>query len=345
MKGVMKGCMQIIGALLALFLMPGLLQAKIPDNMTCSTCHTMHNSQDGLALNAVTPYGLLVSSCVACHTGSSGTSPRNTLTEAPAVMHSSGAPGSTSGTDNMLAGGSFYWVATGGGATDNTGHNVIGLAALDFGLGNVPPGGTALGSELTCAGTYGCHGVRDSTNEVAAIKGAHHTNDNEPLDGSTIGKSYRFLSSVIGTEDTDWEYTFASNDLPLTPSPPCAEGATPTIMETRVSEAARHPGSGTRRILISRPPGSMPTMSPMRPLYLWRAARVWPSSPIMYRPAATALSPAYHATGLTVLPMILLCAGITGPGPGRLIPSTGAASVIQVRTDSPLPIAPPDCML
>jgi hypothetical protein len=212
MKGVMKGCMQIIGALLALFLMPGLLQAKIPDNMTCSTCHTMHNSQDGLALNAVTPYGLLVSSCVACHTGSSGTSPRNTLTEAPAVMHSSGAPGSTSGTDNMLAGRSFYWVATGGGATDNTGHNVIGLAALDFGLGNVPPGGTALGSELTCAGTYGCHGVRDSTNEVAAIKGAHHTNDNEPLDGSTIGKSYRFLSSVIGTEDTDWEYTFASND-------------------------------------------------------------------------------------------------------------------------------------
>jgi hypothetical protein len=116
---------------LLLFFLPGVLLAKIPDSIVCSNCHTMHNSQAGLSLNAATTYGLLVASCAGCHTGVSGTSAINTITKAPAVMHSSTAPGSTSGSNNMLAGGSFYWVATGGGGTDNTGHNVIGLSAQD----------------------------------------------------------------------------------------------------------------------------------------------------------------------------------------------------------------------
>lgn len=164
-------------------------------------------------MTAGTTYGLLNSSCIGCHTGTNGTSAINTITKAPAVMHSSSAPGSSSGSDNMLAGGSFYWVATSGGNTDNTGHNVIGLSAQDATLGKTPPGngGTALTSQLTCAGSTGCHGDPSESNGVKSIK-AHHVDDTAPLDGSSIGMSYRFLSSVIGIEDANWEYTYASND-------------------------------------------------------------------------------------------------------------------------------------
>ncbi len=198
--------------LLLLFFVPTLVQAKVPDDITCSTCHTMHNSQGGLSMNATTTWALLISNCITCHTGTDGTSATNDATAGPAVMHSSFAPGNSSGSDNMLAGGSFYWVADAGGNTDNTGHNIIGLSGEDAGLGKTPPGnGAPLSSQLTCAGSNGCHGNPSVQNEVTAIKGGHHADDST-LDGSTIGKSYRFLSSIIGTEDTNWEYTYASND-------------------------------------------------------------------------------------------------------------------------------------
>lgn len=199
--------------ILLFLVLPFSALAKIPDSIVCSNCHTMHNSQAGLSMTASSTYGLLLSSCVGCHTGLDGTSATNTSTQAPAVMHSNAPPGDASGSDNMLAGGSFYWVATAGGNTDNTGHNIIGLSAEDATLGKVPPGngGTALGSQLTCAGTRGCHGNPSEQNEVKSLMG-HHQDDTPPLDGSSIGTSYRFLSSLIGIEDSDWEYTYASDD-------------------------------------------------------------------------------------------------------------------------------------
>jgi predicted CXXCH cytochrome family protein len=59
--------------------------------------------------------------------------------------------------------------------------------------------------ELTCAGTWGCHGDRTIEDPYEAIYGAHHEDDGE-LDGSTVGKSYRFLYGIKGAEDDDWEY-------------------------------------------------------------------------------------------------------------------------------------------
>lgn len=213
MREPQKKLHKLLFSILLSFFLPGNALAKIPDTIPCSNCHTMHNSQAGLSMTATSTYGLLLNSCIGCHTGLDGTSAINTETLAPAVMHSNGAPGNASGANNMLAGGSFYWVATDGASTDNTGHNVIGLSPEDASLGKVPPGngGTALGSQLTCAGSRGCHGNPGELNEVKSLM-AHHKDDTAPLDGASIGTSYRFLSSVIGTEDSDWEYSYASDD-------------------------------------------------------------------------------------------------------------------------------------
>jgi hypothetical protein len=134
-----------------------------------------------------------------------------------------------------LAGGNFYYVgATGVPATDDLkGHNVdvIGVAA-DSILGNTPPGYDAaydpattdysISFRLTCAGSNGCHGNRDIARSgfasgveasLASLEGAHHENDTPPnLDGSTVGKSYRFLRGILGFEDPDWQQTANAGD-------------------------------------------------------------------------------------------------------------------------------------
>ncbi|WP_457573210.1 cytochrome c3 family protein [Desulfolithobacter sp.] len=192
-----------------LLCLPTLSMAKVTGQ--CAQCHTMHNSQGGSPM-AVDASGatqsapnnvLLVKGCVACHTGSNdGTNniPYVNSTTAPTY----GADGTTG---NTLAGGNFYWVASSGGATDAAGHNVAtdSLAGADAALGNTPPGGTALSSQLTCAGVTGCHGDRTATSDFAAISGAHHGNDGT-IDGSTVATSYRFLDGIVGLEDSDWEY-------------------------------------------------------------------------------------------------------------------------------------------
>jgi len=192
---------------------PGFAMAKIADGIVCNKCHTMHNSQNAASLTITTTYGLLNNSCIGCHTGVDGTSPLSSF-QAPVVMHTSSAPGDTSGSNNILAGGSFYWVSDAGGALDNRGHNIIGFNSEDATLGITPPGGSALTSQLTCAGTRGCHGDPSQINEVKSLM-AHHKDDTPPLDGSTIATSYRFLSGVIGTEEatnSDWEWTYSSTD-------------------------------------------------------------------------------------------------------------------------------------
>jgi predicted CXXCH cytochrome family protein len=76
--------------------------------------------------------------------------------------------------------------------------------------------------QLTCAGTYGCHGGttpeydRDGdgiVTDLEAIGSAHHTDDaclkagtlNLDEQGTSTGKSYRFLNGIKGIEDEDWE--------------------------------------------------------------------------------------------------------------------------------------------
>ncbi len=193
-------------------------------NQPCVNCHTMHNSQGGSAVVAGGPLAsLLKADCIGCHQGASGTATNSF--GAPMVHFSSGVPASD-GPGNTNAGGNFYWVIQAGG--DATGHNVSGIAAADplvsppgFGGGEAAPGGTTPGStwasnQLSCAGTYGCHGTHDTTDQYTALNKAHHNNTilntaaTQPAVGAGPGGSYRFLQGVKGVEDSDWEWTATS---------------------------------------------------------------------------------------------------------------------------------------
>ena len=181
----------------------------------CADCHTMHNSQNGTEVVSGGPFRALTKgNCLTCHTGTNdGTN------NIPYVLDTAEPTYNFDGDKNTLAGGNFYWVKNG---DDSKGHNVAGLNNTDDVL-TAPPGfnstaysdagiGTDWNShQLSCAGTYGCHGRHDTTDDFAAISGAHHADDSV-IDGSTVGKSFRFLLGIKGTEDPDWEYTASSSD-------------------------------------------------------------------------------------------------------------------------------------
>ncbi|MDP2277398.1 MAG: cytochrome c3 family protein [Nitrospirota bacterium] len=179
---------------------------------SCSTCHTMHDSQGGAAVATGGPLDLLLNNtCLGCHTSATG----NTIISGTPIVYNSGAypvGARGSGVTAPLAGGNFYAAASAAG--DSNVHNVVGiLAGVDGVLGDTPPGGSALAAQLTCAGTQGCHGNRSVSGDNAAIKGAHHANVAGSMDGLTIAKSYRFLggaggtAGVQGVEQLLWEQT------------------------------------------------------------------------------------------------------------------------------------------
>ncbi len=193
----------------------------------CSDCHTMHYSQNNSVLSSWSGSGpnkaLLTNTCIGCHTGS----PPSASPSIPYVNYSSSPTYNFDGSKNTLAGGNFYWVSDSGLGSYKTGHNVYGISAADTTL--TPPGfttsysdksGNVLGNngawdkQLRCAGAYGCHGKHDGsigTDETSAVLGAHHSDDSV-IDGSTVGKSYRFLLGIKGSEDNDWEFSVSSSD-------------------------------------------------------------------------------------------------------------------------------------
>lgn len=193
---------------------PGLGIAAGP----CVNCHTMHNSQGGAVItDNPTANSALINApggCIGCHTGTNN----GAVDGIPFVLDAGAAPTATS-----LAGGNFYWVADAAGNTDVKGHNVVGISAQDA-IGLTPPGwssdfdayGTVgqVGSwttQLTCAGTNGCHGDHTYADQFAAVSGAHHTND-ATITGVTTGNSFRFLLGILGYEDTDWEFATAADN-------------------------------------------------------------------------------------------------------------------------------------
>ncbi len=186
----------------------------------CSDCHTMHYSQGGTVLSSwgqSGPYkALLIGDCVFCHTGvNDGTN------KTPYVYSTTAPTYNFGGYRNTLAGGNFYWVTL----DDRKGHNVAGIANADVTL-LTPPGFQAnygtkgraswpSGTQVTCAGTYGCHGDPTKLDPVEAILGAHHNNitrTNGTAPATTVAESYRFLLGIEGTEDPDWEYTLNATD-------------------------------------------------------------------------------------------------------------------------------------
>ncbi len=175
----------------------------------CSSCHTMHNSQGGQVVASGGPNEvLLVSDCVGCHTNT--TSADTIVNGTPIVWNNSEPtyPPSGSSSTNTLAGGNFYWVTQSGG--NPKGHNVAGIASAETRFSTIP-GSTTSYYQVTCAGTQGCHGDRSKSDQYEAMYGAHHELDST-IDGTTVGKSFRFLKGILGKEDGDWEQSVGNSD-------------------------------------------------------------------------------------------------------------------------------------
>lgn len=229
MRCVRKGIAQSFIIMCLVFLLIALyrseMQAKVTGN--CNNCHTMHNSQGGSPVNASGPAEFLikygggtVTICWGCH---GQVTSLNIITvggtSIPQVNHNNA-------TD--LAGGNFAYItgrkslATGT-TTFTAGHNVKDTGVIDTILTSPPGDQHATGitnTNFTCAGVYGCHGDRNISGESMAIKGAHHTDDsvlrfgsiNTTNQGTSIGRSYRFLNGVKGGEDADWQATKSATD-------------------------------------------------------------------------------------------------------------------------------------
>ena len=203
------------GLLTGLGLLPEVSDGRVSG--PCDDCHTMHNSQEGLAVSTDGPQRfLLVESCLGCHTGT------NTGTNTTPYVYSTAEP--IFGT-NTLAGGNFYWVKN---VSDAKGHNVF-LNENDDYLDSAPGSAIAPGfcgsqschdnlsrpfedgvSELV--GKYGCEGCH--------LNPAHHADDAGPVIDSAEQGWYRFLSGhesgngrgVTGIEDDDWQFTKSASD-------------------------------------------------------------------------------------------------------------------------------------
>jgi predicted CXXCH cytochrome family protein len=188
----------------------------------CYRCHTMHNSQNGDSKNmpdtvdgnigwnssdelsggsrSDTPAkNLLVTNCVGCHSSSTG----ETIVEIGdgtriPIVYNTVPP-----TDNVLAGGNFYWVGSG---DDTKGHNVYGIAGQDPNhVGGAPGNARCSGDNTACHNTLA---VSSNQQSKPGCQGCHinvfHHNDNG---------QYRFLNGhqpggghyVEGQEHVNWE--------------------------------------------------------------------------------------------------------------------------------------------
>jgi hypothetical protein len=173
----------------------------------CRDCHSMHAS---------TPFPVLTKGgCVGCH-GQVPDGTQNIITigkaRIPQVLHHM--------KDGDFASGNFYYVADGYTPDYSRGHNVIGISRQEsIPSMNVPPGFIGnvvipggkgpvywpVEQQLTCSGAWGCHGDRTVGDPYLSLYKAHHADDSI-IDGSTVGRSYRFLYGITGVEHPDWEY-------------------------------------------------------------------------------------------------------------------------------------------
>ncbi len=181
---------------LSVFMMYGMADAI---SGVCSGCHTMHNSQDGTAVDAAGPNSLLLkaSGCPGCHTGAG-------VPDAPLVDK----------TTNLSAGGSFdiTTIAT----DDSMRHDVQDISLTESAITTTPGNAgdsviTLNPNELTCAGAKGCHGKHvTGMDSNAGIRGSHHAPN----------ATYRFLwigttaspTAVLGEGDADFEVTVSNTD-------------------------------------------------------------------------------------------------------------------------------------
>lgn len=173
-------------ALLAVTMVVGYADAKVKGN--CADCHTMHTSQGG-TMNSnwdlesdggdgYIPRGnLLANTCEGCHTNTADTTMYNAGATTPIpYVKALSAP------TNYLAGGYF----TDGGGSHNDNSHTLGSTATPAGYSAE---GFAYNGEtegLSCAGTSGCHGALNQSDQYGAVNGGHH-------ESKDIASAYRFL--------------------------------------------------------------------------------------------------------------------------------------------------------
>lgn len=182
-------------ALLSLALTYGFANAAVTG--TCSSCHTMHDSQNGvgdIGSPGQQPY-LTLFSCLACHTSGGAAN-------APKIDGTNAASGTGSGV--LSDAGGDYDATVGDKATR---HDLLAADVFDM----VPPGYVTAGGltwtnqKVTCEGTYGCHG-KHGTSPDLGVHGMHH--------GTST--AFRWLyaqtqntgaagTAVNGLESTTWE--------------------------------------------------------------------------------------------------------------------------------------------
>lgn len=188
---------------LLLFLLVRDTVAQIPSNIPCATCHTMHYSEAGAikpSWGQAGPYNyLLTNDCIGCHSNNTGATIKDGYIP---VVYNTVPPA------EPLAGGNFYYLIN----SDQNGHNPVEVGNTEDTLLWTPGevhAGQVSPNELTCAGTNGCHGIRQTSPVLPglqAIRGTHHQNMNGKLDNPTgINDSYRFLRNVKGYEINDWK--------------------------------------------------------------------------------------------------------------------------------------------
>ena len=182
----------------------------------CADCHVMHASKVRVSYSDAPRDYLLSDTCVGCHTGTNvdGTS------HTPYVLSDVGI----SDLSTSLAGGNFYFSDT----NQRYGHNPIELpGGADITLSSPPGWETGFddhgqvggasplwgSNDLSCAGTYGCHG----THTDDGIYRTHHYNPSTSarINPSTAAESYRFLYGIEGYEDPDYEFDTTTHNIYL----------------------------------------------------------------------------------------------------------------------------------
>ncbi len=204
---------------LVLLAFHGISHAKVTG--LCVNCHTMHNSQNGSVMATYGADGkpwkgsgpneaLTRGTCLGCHGIGSAKIVTIGGSDIPQVYHTD--PSSD------LAGGNFAYIlgAKGSGASDRKGHNVVEIGKSDTVFNSLHPGGFLgtghatgefgiTGSNLSCAGEKGCHGLRDvwsGNSPMKSMRGSHHMNTGGKKDVADASyNSYRFLWGVKGLEN------------------------------------------------------------------------------------------------------------------------------------------------
>lgn len=215
----------IIGISMVISALPSICAAAVRGK--CVNCHTMHNSQEGIAMaftrdasgnisSTSVPYNrLLKTDCVGCHTHTgSDTTVTIGQTRIPIVYNTVQPTYPPNGTSSSsLAGGNFYWVVNKG---QQYGHNIYGIAGSDSRFSSAPgrPSPNTDGCTnchytlaTVASGCRGCHTPYHHALGTAVVSGRDegwHRFLGSVMQ-NLLGEDIPTPDGVIGIKDPDWE--------------------------------------------------------------------------------------------------------------------------------------------